>query len=186
MKFHKTELDGVWLIRLDPKEDERGHFFRTWCRGEFEAHGLNANISQCSLAHNQGIATLRGLHYQKTPHAETKVVFCLRGEIYDVVVDLRPSSKTFCKWMAFELSEDKPQLLYIPEGFAHGYQTLTPDTQVYYQMSTAYAPESAWGVRWDDPAFGIKWPEAERRMISDKDQQWPAFSRRQEESYASF
>lgn len=175
MKFHQLELDGVWLIDLEKRGDERGSFARTWCRDEFEAHGLNTHLSQCSLAYNENISTLRGLHFQKAPHAETKTVFCLRGVIYDVVVDLRPASKTFCKWLSVELDGKKPQVLYIPEGFAHGYQTLTGETEIFYQMSAAYEPEAAAGVRWNDPAFEIQWPETKSRIISEKDQSWVGF-----------
>jgi len=168
-------LAGACIIDIEPVPDERGFFARSWCREEFARHGLNPDLAQCSISFNKKHGTLRGMHYQAKPHEETKVVRCTRGAIYDVIVDLRPESSTFRKWIAVELSADNRRMLYIPAGLAHGFQSLTDDTEVFYQISTPYHPESACGVRWDDPAFGIEWPVMER-VISDKDRQYPDFT----------
>lgn len=146
------------MIDLERQADDRGFFARTWCRREFEDHGLNSRLVQCSLSFNKRRGTLRGMHYQVEPHAEAKLVRCTRGAIYDVIIDLRPDSPTFTKWAAAELTAENMTMLYIPEGFAHGFQTLEDDSEVFYQMSEFYHPECARGVRWDDPAFGIVWP----------------------------
>ena len=175
MKFSPTALAGACIIDIEPVPDERGFFARSWCREEFAKHGLNPDLAQCSISFNKKCGTLRGMHYQAKPHEETKVVRCTRGAIYDVIVDLRPESSTFRKWIAVELSADSRRMLYIPAGFAHGFQSLTDDTEVFYQISAPYHPESARGIRWDDPAFGIEWPVAER-VISDKDRQYPDFA----------
>jgi dTDP-4-dehydrorhamnose 3,5-epimerase len=186
MKFQKAMLEGVWHITLDRKTDERGFFARTWCKEEFEKQGLDAQISQCSTAFNAKKATLRGMHFQKAPFGEIKMISCARGAVYDVLLDLRPESKTFCKWMAVILSEDDSQILYVPEGIAHGYQTLTHESQLFYQMNRPYEPSAASGVRWNDPTFDISWPEVPDRIMSDKDSSWPDFKRSEMESYASF
>lgn len=175
MKFSPTALAGACIIDIEPVPDERGFFARSWCREEFAKHGLNPDLAQCSISFNKKHGTLRGMHYQVKPHEETKVVRCARGAIYDVIVDLRPESSTFRKWIAVELSADNRRMLYIPAGLAHGFQSLTDDTEVFYQISTPYHPESARGVRWNDPAFGIEWPVTER-VISDKDRQYPDFA----------
>ncbi len=175
MKFSPTALAGACIIDIEPVPDERGFFARSWCREEFARHGLNPDLAQCSISFNKKRGTLRGMHYQAKPHEETKVVRCTRGSIYDVIVDLRPESSTFRKWIAVELSADNRRMLYIPAGLAHGFQSLTDDTEVFYQISTPYHPESARGVRWDDSAFGIEWPVTER-VISDKDRQYPDFA----------
>ena len=175
MKFSPTALAGACIIDIEPVPDERGFFARSWCREEFARHGLNPDLAQCSISFNKKRGTLRGMHYQAEPHEETKVVRCTRGAIYDVIVDLRPESSTFRKWIAVELSADNRRMLYIPAGLAHGFQSLTDDTEVFYQISAPYHPESARGARWDDPAFGIEWPVAER-VISDKDRQYPDFA----------
>ena len=174
MKFLPTELAGAYIIDIEPMADERGFFARTWCRLEFEKHGLNPGLAQCSISFNKKRGTLRGMHYQAKPHEESKVVRCTRGAIYDVIVDLRPESSTFKKWTAVELSAENRRMLYIPPGFAHGFQSLADDTEVFYQISEFYHPESARGLRWDDPAFGIQWPPAER-TITDKDRQYSDF-----------
>lgn len=174
MKFSPTALAGACIIDIEPVSDERGFFARSWCREEFSRHDLNPDLAQCSISFNKKRGTLRGLHYQAKPHEETKVVRCTRGAIYDVIVDLRPQSPTFRKWFAVELSADNRRMLYVPAGLAHGFQSLTDDTEVFYQISTPYHPESARGVRWDDPAFGIEWPVAER-IISDGDRRYPDF-----------
>jgi dTDP-4-dehydrorhamnose 3,5-epimerase len=175
VKFSPTALAGACIIDIEPVRDERGFFARSWCREEFAKHGLNPDLAQCSISFNKKRGTLRGMHYQAKPHEETKVVRCTRGAIYDVIVDLRPESPTFRKWIAVELSADNRRMLYVPPGFAHGFQSLVDDTEVFYQISTFYHPESARGARWDDPAFGIEWPAMER-VISDKDRQYPDFA----------
>ena len=175
MKFSPTALVGAYVIDIEPVADERGCFVRSWCREEFARRGLNPDLAQCSISFNKKRGTLRGMHYQAEPHEETKVVRCTRGAIYDVIVDLRPESSTFRKWIAVELSADNRRMLYIPAGLAHGFQSLTDDTEVFYQISAPYHPESARGARWNDPAFGIEWPVAER-VISDKDRQYPDFA----------
>src|SRR6266487_3389064 len=160
MIFIETTLKGAFIIEPERLEDERGFFARSFCRKEFEDHGLNPNLVQCSISFNKKKGTLRGMHYQISPHAEAKLVRCTMGAIYDVIIDLRPHLPTFKQWIAVELTAENRQMLYIPEGFAHGFQTLTDNTEVYYQMSQFYYPEYSRGVRWDDPAFGIVWPEA--------------------------
>ncbi len=158
MILTETELEGAFVIEPEKKRDERGFFARTWCREEFLARGLNPNLAQCSVSYNKSKGTLRGMHYQGAPHEEAKLVRCTRGAVYDVILDLRSGSPTFMRWMALELTAGSHRLLYIPEGLAHGFQTLEDDSEVFYQISEFYHPESAWGVRWNDPAFGIEWP----------------------------
>ena len=175
MIFLETKLPQVFEIQLQPKTDERGFFARTWCRQEFEARGLNSRLVQCSLSFNQRKGTLRGLHYQSAPHPETKVVRCSRGEIYDVVLDLRPDSPAFRDWIAIVLSAEKRNILYVPEGCAHGFLTLRDECEVEYQMSEFFHPESARGIRWNDPAFQIDWP-ARVEVISERDKTYPDFT----------
>jgi dTDP-4-dehydrorhamnose 3,5-epimerase len=151
-------LPGVWVIELEPIADERGFFARSWCRHEWEARSLNPALSQCNISFNHHCGTLRGLHWQAAPHEEAKLVRCTMGAIYDVALDLRPASPSFRQWFAIELSAQNRAMLYIPEGCAHGFQTLSDDCEVFYQMSTEYKAESARGARWNDPAFGIEWP----------------------------
>lgn len=165
-------LGGAYLIDIDPRGDERGFFARAWCRREFEDHGLNADLKQANLSHNLHKGTLRGLHYQQAPHAETKLVRCFRGAIYDVVVDLRPDSDTYLQWAGAELTPDNMRALYVPEGFAHGFQTLADDTLVFYQVTAFYTPGAEGGLRYDDPAIGVEWPLSVS-SISDKDAAWP-------------
>ncbi|MDO9540775.1 MAG: dTDP-4-dehydrorhamnose 3,5-epimerase [Kiritimatiellia bacterium] len=174
MIFVETKLKGAFIIEPERKEDERGFFARTWCRHEFEQHGLNPQLVQCSLSCNVKKGTLRGMHYQIFPHAETKLVRCTRGALHDVIVDLRSESPTFRCWIAMELTSENRKALYIPEGLAHGFQTLMDETEVLYQISEFYHPECARGVRWDDPVFKISWPSGPR-IISPKDQQYPDF-----------
>lgn len=174
MVFLETKIKGVFIIDLDRLEDERGFFARTFCAEEFEAHGLSNQFVQCSISFNKKKGTLRGMHYQVAPHPEAKLVSCIRGAIYDVIIDLRKDSSTYCQWFAVELSAENYKMLYIPEGLAHGFQTLEDNAVVLYQMSEFYQPECARGVRWDDPSFGIEWPLAER-IISDRDRQYPDF-----------
>ena len=174
MIFTETNLKSSFLIELEPRADERGFFARTWCQREFEAHGLQTRWVQCNISFNQKKGTLRGMHYQVAPYAEAKLVSCTRGAIYDVIIDLRCDSPTFKQWLGVKLTAANRQMLFIPEGFAHGFQTLEDDTEVFYQMSEFYAPDYAKGVRWDDPAFGISWP-ADERIISRRDQSYPDF-----------
>jgi dTDP-4-dehydrorhamnose 3,5-epimerase len=176
MLFDKTDLAGVFLIRPEPVEDERGFFARTWCQRELEDHGLVSRLAQCSVSYNRRKGTLRGMHYQIAPHEEEKVVRCTQGALWDVVVDLRPSSPTFRQWVGYELSARNRAQLYIPAGCAHGFQTLQADTEAFYMISEFYHPEHARGVRWDDPAFGIQWPATDQRIISDRDRGYPDFA----------
>jgi dTDP-4-dehydrorhamnose 3,5-epimerase len=175
MNFTETRLPNAFVIDPEPYVDERGLFARTFCAEEFGRHGLATAFVQTSLSVNSKRGTLRGLHYQATPHEEAKLVRCVRGAIYDVIVDLRPESNTYLEWIGAELTADNHRMVYVPEGFAHGFQTLADDTDVFYQMSEFYAPGSARGIRWDDPALGVGWPATEQRVISAKDLGWPAF-----------
>jgi dTDP-4-dehydrorhamnose 3,5-epimerase len=174
MKFTETELSGVYIIELEKIEDERGFFARAWCAREFSANELVSDFVQCNISCNTKKGTLRGLHYQCRPYEEVKTVRCTKGAIFDVVVDIRPNSPTFCKWISVTLSDDNYKMLYIPGGFAHGFQTLCNDTDVFYQMSEYYYPEYSRGVRWNDPAFGIKWP-LPCSCISQKDKSYNDF-----------
>jgi dTDP-4-dehydrorhamnose 3,5-epimerase len=168
MIFHETQIPGAYLIEPERAVDERGFFARTWCRQEFVERGLDAMPMQCSVSVNISQGTLRGMHYQQPPHEETKLIRCTRGAIYDVIVDLRPQSATFTNWQSFELTSENHLELYIPHGVAHGFLTLCNHCEVFYQVSAAYNPTAASGVRWDDPAFGIDWPEMPR-VISERD-----------------
>lgn len=162
------------MIELDAHEDQRGFFARTFCQREFEARGLNPQVAQCNISFNRLKGSLRGMHFQTSPYSEAKLVRCTAGSIYDVIIDLRPSSSTFKKHFGVELSARNRKMLYIPEDFAHGFQTLEDDTEVFYQMSQFYSPEHSRGVRWDDPAFGISWPPGER-IIIERDRTYPDF-----------
>lgn len=175
LKFTPTSIDRALLIQSQPLADERGYFARVWCQQEFAELGLNTDLVQCNLSHNHQRGTLRGMHYQRAPFEEAKVVRCTQGSIYDVIIDLRSDSPSFMHWQAFELSADNQQMLYIPEGCAHGFQTLTDSAQVFYQMSQPYHPEYASGVRWNDPAWDIEWPLPVSR-ISHQDQTHPDFN----------
>jgi dTDP-4-dehydrorhamnose 3,5-epimerase len=174
LSFHPTGFQGVWLIKPTPARDPRGFFMRTFCAREFADQGLVSDFVQHSTSHSALRGTLRGMHFQRPPHAEVKVVTCLKGAIWDVIIDLRPGSATFLRWECFPLSLENRHQLYIPEGFAHGFQTLMADSEVGYLMSAFYAPEAADGVRYDDPAFGISWPLTPVSM-SEKDKTWPDF-----------
>ncbi len=158
MHFHETPLSGAYIIKPERFADERGFFARTWCHDEFAEHGLSTDLVQCNISYNHKAGTLRGMHYQAAPHEEVKLVRCTRGAIYDVIIDLRPDAQTYKQHTGVELTADNRTMLYIPKGFAHGFLTLTDDTEVFYQMSAFFAPEAARGVRWNDPAFGISWP----------------------------
>ncbi len=175
MKFQKTPISGVLLVESERRVDTRGHFARLWCREEFEAQGLDATVAQINVGFSHRAGTLRGMHYQAVPHAECKTVRCTRGALFDVALDLRPESPTFKRWFGVELHAEGNQMLWIPEGCAHGYQTLADDTEMTYLTSAPYAPRSARGVRYDDPAFGIEWP-LEVETISDADRDWPTFT----------
>jgi dTDP-4-dehydrorhamnose 3,5-epimerase len=174
MVFTETKLRAAFILDVERLEDERGFFGRTWCQHEFEAHGLNPHLVQCSISFNAKRGTLRGMHYQAAPYAEAKVVRCTMGGIYDVIIDLRSDSSTFKQWLAVDLTAENHRMLYIPEGFAHGFQTLLDGTEVLYQMSEFYHPECARGVRWNDAAFGIEWPD-DVRILSIRDQCYPDF-----------
>jgi len=172
--FAETKLAGAFVIEPERRADERGFFARTFCRQEFEEHGLNPEVVQCNVSFNKHKGTLRGMHYQAAPFAEAKLVRCTSGSIYDVIIDLRPASATFKEYFAVELSGKNRRMLYIPEDFAHGFQTLQADTEVFYQMAQGYSTEHARGVRWNDPAFGIEWPKDER-IIIERDRNYPDF-----------
>lgn len=174
MKFIETPLKGSYIIEAEPIEDERGSFARSWCQREFAEHGLNTRVVQCNISFNRKRGTLRGMHFQIEPFAEAKLVRCTRGAIYDIIIDLRENSPSFKRWFSVKLSETNQKMLYIPEGFAHGFQTLKDNTEVFYQMSEFYYPEYSRGLRWNDPFFSIKWPDGER-IISKKDQEYPDF-----------
>jgi dTDP-4-dehydrorhamnose 3,5-epimerase len=178
--FRETKLPGAFVIEPERHEDERGFFARTFCREEFAARGLNLHIAQCNISFNKRQGTLRGMHYQVPPFAEAKLVRCTAGAIFDVIIDLRESSVTFRQHSAVELSAETGKMLYVPEGFAHGFQTLLDDTEVFYQMSNPYVPECARGVRWNDPSFGIGWPSAVRTIL-ERDRNFPDFPVRQGE-----
>jgi dTDP-4-dehydrorhamnose 3,5-epimerase len=172
--FATTDIPGVVLVTPERLGDERGYFARTWCQDEFAAHGLNPRVVQRNVSYNRAAATLRGMHYQRAPHGEAKLVACISGAIYDVAIDLRPDSPSFRRWFAAELRADDGAMLYIAEGCAHGFLTLEPDTTVEYLMSERYVAGAAAGVRWDDPTFGIAWP-CQPRTISERDRVWPDF-----------
>jgi dTDP-4-dehydrorhamnose 3,5-epimerase len=175
MIFTETKILGVFVIELEPRRDERGYFARQWCADELERAGLDPRIAQINTTHSVVAGTLRGVHYQKPPHAEVKLVRCTRGAVFDVAVDLRPSSPTFCQWLGTELDAESGRMLYIPEGCGHGFLTLVPDTDLAYQASVPFAPGSATGVRHDDPAFNIVWP-GPIKVMSPQDRNWPLFS----------
>lgn len=175
MIFTETELTGAFIIELETLEDERGFFARTWCEQEFGARGLNPRLVQCNISFNRKKGTLRGMHYQTAPYGEAKLVRCTNGAIYDVIIDLRPDSPTFKRWVAVELTNDNRRALYIPEGLAHGFQSLKDNAEVFYQMSEFYRPEYAGGVRWDDPAFDIRWP-VDEVIISARDRHYADFA----------
>ena len=174
MIFHETKLPGVFEVHLELNSDERGFFARSWCQKEFRDHGLSGDLVQCSISNNRRRGTLRGVHYQAAPFMETKVVRCISGAIYDVVLDLRRESPTFKQWYAMVLSAENRHSLYIPEGCAHGFLTLKDESEVLYQMSEFYQPDAGRGVRWNDPAFQIVWPE-KVEVISERDRTYPDF-----------
>jgi dTDP-4-dehydrorhamnose 3,5-epimerase len=174
MIFTPTRLTGAYIIEPQPIEDQRGFFARTFCRKEFAEHDLKTELVQCNISFNKKKGTLRGMHYQAAPYQEAKLVRCTAGAIYDVIIDLRPDSATYTQWVSVELNADNRKMLYVPEDFAHGFLTLTEDTEIFYQMAQFYAPGAARGLRWNDPAFGIDWPE-NITTISSRDQDYPDF-----------
>lgn len=175
MVFVETTLPGVFVVECDVFTDERGAFVRAWMPDEFQRRGLDTRIAQCSIAVNKKRGTIRGLHYQAAPLEEVKNVRAIRGTVFDVAVDLRPDSPTFRQWVGVELSADNRRMLYIPQGLAHGYQTLTDDAELFYLVSTPYSAAHQRGVRWNDPAFGIAWPLGAPTVINDRDREYPDF-----------
>jgi dTDP-4-dehydrorhamnose 3,5-epimerase len=177
MRFEETPLPGVWVIDVDPLTDERGWFARTFDAAEFARRGLCSTVVQCNASFNARRDTIRGLHYQAHPHGEPKLVRCVRGAVLDVAVDLRPDSPTYCRWHAAELSAANHRMLHIPDGLAHGFQTLTDDAELLYMMGHEYVPGAARGVRFDDPAFAIDWPApAGELTVSERDRSYPDFA----------
>jgi dTDP-4-dehydrorhamnose 3,5-epimerase len=175
MIITRTKLRDAAIIDVEPRGDERGALSRVFCEREFADHGLPTRFVQASTIHSPQRHTLRGLHFQEVPHAENKLVRCTRGAVWVVMVDLRPRSPSHLDWLGVELTAENRRQLLVPKGFAQGYQTLLDDCEVVYQMTHEYVPDSASGVRWDDPAFGIQWPPAEERLISERDQAWPSY-----------
>ena len=174
MKFTETKLNGACIVEPLKFEDERGFFATSWSQSEFRERGLNPACVQCNISYNHHKGALRGLHYQAPPHAQAKFIRCTRGAIYDVTIDLSPGSPTFKQWLGVELTQDNYKMLFVPEGFAHGYQALADHTEIFYQMSSGYQPGSEGGVRWNDPAFSIQWP-LPVTSISPKDAHFPDF-----------
>lgn len=175
MIFNETELKGACTIEIEKLEDNRGFFARAWCEKEFAKHGLTPVVHQANVSFNTRKGTLRGMHYQIAPYGEAKTVRCTRGRIYDVIIDLRKDSPTYMRWYGVELTADNYKMLYVPENFAHGFQTLEDNTEVTYNVSQFYTPGAERGLRWNDPAFNIGWPE-KVQVISDKDNNWPDFT----------
>ena len=175
MIFTETKLKGAFIIEPEKFEDQRGFFARVWCQKEFEAHGLSPSVAQIKNSFNKKRGAIRGLHYQTEPYEEAKLIRCTKGAIYDVIIDLRPDSTTYLEWIGVELTADNRKMLYVPENFAHGYQSLTDNTEIFYPVSQFYSPESAQGVRWNDPTIGIEWPETDNLVISELDKNWPDF-----------
>ena len=173
MLFHQTPIAGAYVIALEPRRDDRGYLARSWCEREFEDHGLSARMVQANTIVTEFRGTLRGVHFQTPPHEEAKLVRCLRGEIYDLCVDLRPKSPTYRQWHAVRLKAGNERMFFVPEGCGHGFQSLTDDTEIQYQTSAAYSPSHATGVRFDDPVFEIEWPLSVT-LLSPADANWPA------------
>jgi len=175
MEVRALSLPGAYLIRLETIADTRGFFARAFCEAEFTARGLCARFVQTNLAHTERAGTIRGLHYQTPPHGEVKLLRCIRGAVWDVCVDLREGSPTYGQWLGAELTAQNRDMLYVPAGCAHGYQTLRDDTEVLYSVSSPYAPQFEAGIRWDDPAFGIEWKYGGEVILSDKDASWKGY-----------
>lgn len=176
MRFTPTSLHDAVVIDLEPIQDDRGFFARAWDEHELAEHGLETRIAQCNVSFNERKGTLRGLHLQRPPYEETKLIRCIRGSLFDVIIDLRPGSPSFRQWSGVELSAANRRTLYVPRGFAHGFQTLDDDTEAFYMVSEFYRPAAESGVRWDDPSFGIDWPLGTPVEISQKDASWPDFN----------
>ena len=178
MIFIKTKLPGAFVIEPERFEDERGFLARAWTAREFAAQGLAAPFVECNISYNRRKGTLRGMHFQHAPHAQAKLVRCTRGALYDVIIDLRPDASTFKQWLGVELTAENRLMLYVPEGFAHGFQTLADETELYYQMPAPYVPAASGGVRWDDPAFQIEWPanDGHERIIIARDCEYPNYA----------
>lgn len=174
MIFTETRLKGAYIVELEKREDHRGFFARAWCQKEFEAQKLIPRMVQTNISFNKKKGTIRGIHYQVAPDEEAKLIRCARGAIFDVMIDLRPDSPTFMQWLGVELTAETHKMLYVPENFAHGFQALEDNTEVTYQVSQFYCPASERGIRYNDPAFGIRWPVA-HKVVSDKDNSWPDF-----------
>jgi dTDP-4-dehydrorhamnose 3,5-epimerase len=174
MKFTETKLKGAFIVEIEKLTDDRGFFGRSWCRKEFEAYGLTSRVVQTNVSFNRKKATLRGMHYQIAPHQESKLIRCTRGAIYDVIIDLRSELPTYKQWVGVELTADNYSMLFVPEGFSHGFMTLMDNTEITYQVSEFYTPGSEKGIRFNDPTFRIRWP-LEVSVISDKDRTWPDF-----------
>ncbi|HWF51691.1 MAG TPA: dTDP-4-dehydrorhamnose 3,5-epimerase [Solirubrobacteraceae bacterium] len=176
MRFEQTPLAGAWVVELEVIGDGRGSFARTFDADEFRERGMDSTVVQCNTSYNAHAGTLRGMHFQAEPHGEPKLIRCVRGAIFDVGIDLRPDSASYRRWHGVELSAENHRMLFLPRGFAHGYQTLADDCEILYQMGERYVPEAGRGVRWDDPAFAIDWPPATGgRVISERDRSYPDF-----------
>jgi dTDP-4-dehydrorhamnose 3,5-epimerase len=172
MKLTTLPINGAYLIELEEHIDERGSFARQFCKKEFAAVGIDFDIKQCNISKNNKAGTLRGLHYQKEPYSEIKIVQCVKGSCFDVIVDVRQDSPTYLKWLSFELSERNNRMLYIPPGAAHGFQTLEDDTTLFYQLGEFFMPDYYKGIRWNDPKIGIKWPDCANRIINERDKNY--------------
>ena len=176
MIFKTTEIEGAFVIEMEKIQDDRGYLARTFCQKEFEAHGLSTFLAQANTVFSHHKGTLRGMHYQRAPYAEAKLMRCIHGAAFDVIIDLRPGSKSYCRWFGVELTADNGRMLYVPEGFAHGYQTLKDDTELFYPVSQFYTPQAEQGVRWNDARFNISWPIITDVLLSEKDRAWPDFT----------
>jgi dTDP-4-dehydrorhamnose 3,5-epimerase len=175
MIFTETSIHGAYLVDLKRMEDHRGFFARAWSASEFAEKGLPTHFPDVNFSHSAHKGTIRGMHYQKAPHEEAKFVRCVRGALFDVIIDLRPDSPTFLQWAGFEISASSYQAIFVPAGCAHGVQSLEDDTEMFYMVSATYQPAAEAGIRWDDPFFPIAWPDVGRRIVSDKDLSWPDF-----------
>ncbi len=177
MIFTETKLKGAYVLEIKKLTDDRGFFGRSWCKSEMEEHGLNGNVVQANTSLSKKKGTIRGMHYQKHPHEETKLIRCTRGAVYDVIIDLREDSPTYMQWVGVELTEDNYKMVYVPENFAHGFLTLTDNAEVYYLVTNYYTPNAESGIRYNDPAFNIQWPSSVN-IVSDKDKSHPDFNKR--------
>lgn len=175
MIFKEAEIEGAYIIELNKHEDKRGFFARSYCENEFKDEGISFSPVQANIGYSRNKHTLRGLHYQVNPHAEAKLVRCVKGKLYDVIVDLRQDSRTYGEWTGVVLDSDNHTMFFVPEGCAHGYQTLADETEISYMVSAFYEPDAERGIRWNDPAFDIEWFNTENLIISEKDQNWPDF-----------